>query len=138
MGQWDFSSAYPAAQPALRESMGKAAREFAVQRFGLGSQGAQIVSFYETTVARAATRIGPRGLGRQLWPLPATESAALAAFLGDEAATLRQQLEEAMQQIKAGRKTAESDRKRLASIQSSAVWTLAKPLYSIEKKLRRK
>ena len=126
------------AQPALRESMGKAAREFAVQRFGLESQGAQIVSFYETTAARAATRIGPRGLGRQPWPLPATESAALAAFLADEAATLRQQLEEAKQQIKAGRKAAESDRKRLAAIQSSAVWALAKPLYSIEKKLRRK
>ncbi len=125
------------AQPALRESMGRAAREFGVQRFGLEAQGGRIVSFYESTVARAATRIGPRGLGPRPWPLPATETASLAAFLSDEAATLRRQLEEAKQQLKAERKTAEADRKRLATIQSSAAWALAKPLHSIEKKLRK-
>lgn len=126
------------ADAPLRESMGKAAREFAVQRFGLEAQGTRIVGFYEDTAARAQTRLGPRGLGPQPWPLPATELPALAAFLTDEAATLRQQLEEAKQQLKAERKTAESDRKRLAAIQSSTAWAIAKPIHSIEKKLRRK
>ncbi|MDB6072783.1 MAG: hypothetical protein JWO89_423 [Verrucomicrobiaceae bacterium] len=125
-------------QPALRESMGKAAREFGIQRFGLKAQGARIVGFYEETAARARTRLGPRGLGPQPWPLPATEAASLAAFLADEAASLRRQLDEAKQQLKAERKTAESDRKRLAAIQGSTAWALAKPLHSIEKKLRGK
>ena len=125
-------------QPALRESMGKAAREFAVRRFGLEAQGGLVVSFYEETVARAAARTGPRGLGAPCWPLPATESAALAAFLGDEAADLRCQLDEMKQQLKAEKKAAEPDRKRLAAIQGSVAWKLAKPFHSIEKKLRGK
>ena len=123
--------------PDLRESMGRAAREFAIQRFGLESQGPRVVSFYEETMARAKTRLGPRGLGGQTWPLPATEAASLAAFLADEATALRQQLEEAKQQLKAERKAAESDRKRLATIQGSVAWSIAKPIHSIEKKLRR-
>ena len=125
------------AQPELRESMGKAAREFAIERFGLAAQGPRIVSFYETTLARARTRLGPRGLGGQSWPLPASEAASLAAFLNDEAVSLRQQLDEAKQQLKAEHKSADSDRKRLAAIQGSIAWSIAKPIHSIEKKLRK-
>ncbi|MDB6138953.1 MAG: glycosyl transferase family 2 [Verrucomicrobiaceae bacterium] len=124
-------------QPELRESMGEAARSFAVQRFGLEAQGARIAGFYEETSSRARTRLGPRGLAFKTWPLPATESPALAAFQADETASLRQQLDEVKLQLKAERKTAESDRKRLAAIQSSTAWALAKPIHSIEKKLRK-
>ena len=124
-------------QPALRESMGKAAREFAVERFGLEAQGQRIVDFYESTVFRAQKRLGPRGLGGQTWPLPATEAASLAAFLVDEATVLRRELAEANQQLKADRKAAESDRKRLATTLNSFAWKLAKPIHSIEKKFRK-
>ena len=125
------------ALPALRDSMGKAAREFAIQRFGLEAQGTRIVSFYAATAARAQIRLGPRGLGPQPWPLPATETNSLAAFLTDDAASLRQQLDEAKQQLKSERKAAEADRKRLAAIQGSTAWAIAKPIHSIEKKLRK-
>lgn len=124
-------------QPELRESLGTAAREFAVQRFGLEAQGERIVDFYQETVARARTRRGPRALAPQPWPLPATEASSITAFLSDEAATLRHELEEARHQLKAERKAAEADRKRLIAIQNSTAWAVARPIYSIEKRLRK-
>jgi len=124
------------ADPPLRQSMGESARAFAAQRFGLESVGDRVTSFYEECVHRATTRRGPRGLRGPAFPAPPTEHAALSAFLCEEATELRGQLTDASRQLKSIHKEAESTRKRLAAIENSMAWRMAKPLRSIEKRLR--
>jgi hypothetical protein len=112
---------------ALRTKLGKGAREFAMKRFSIESAQPLIAKFYADCASTAKLRLGARGLGGNAFPCDESETAALAAFLRDEAASKKPELP-----VKPERN--DKAAKELEAIKQSWVWKLARPLYSLTRK----
>ncbi len=118
------------ADAELRERIGRGARQFAEQRFGLENAQPLIAKFYEDCAESAKNRTGARGLGGPIFTCVETEAAALAAFLRED---ILFEKAEAL-----ARKPDRNDKalKELEDIKASFAWRVARPIRSLTRRLK--